>query len=629
MCGISGVFHHEGGLADPGALARMAAAMVHRGPDDEGFFTDGPLGLAFRRLAIIDVAGGHQPILSPDGKRVIVFNGEIYNHAELRREFEARGRVFRTRTDTEVILAAYEAHGPEGVEKLRGMFAYAIYDRDAHRLVLARDRLGVKPLYWSDHGGRLLFGSEIKCLLAHGGLGRDLDIEAVADYASLRYVPAPKTIFRDVRKLEPGHILVAERGRPIRVARYWDLRFEPEEDRSEAELVEELRGLLDEAVGIRLMSEVPLGAFLSGGVDSAAVVATMARVSTGRVSTHTIGFDEAGFDESAEARALAQVLGTDHHEERVRPDALGILDTLAWHFDEPLADASSVPTFHVCRMARRHVTVALSGDGGDEAFAGYVRRYRFERAEDRVRGLLPRALRRPLFSALASVYPASARLPRPLRARTTLRNLALDPPVAFFHSMALAGSGPGPAPWLAPALRESLRDYRPADLFGRLMAAAGTEDPVSRAQYVDIKSFLADDVLAKVDRMSMAVSLEAREPLLDHRLLEWAARVPSRLKLRGRTGKYILRRALEDRVPPGHLDLRKRGFELPVGAWFRGPLLPRLREVLADPGPAAGVFDGARVQTLLDDHLAGRRDSAHHLWMVLMFHLWARRHARA
>ncbi len=628
MCGISGVFHHQSGApADPAALRRMADAMAHRGPDDAGFHTDGALGLAFRRLSIIDLGGGHQPILSEDGRRAIIFNGEIYNYQEVKAELEAKGRRFLTKSDTEVILAAYEAWGPDGVEKLRGMFAYAIWDRDADRLVLARDRLGVKPLHYAEDGERILFASEIKSILAHGGVSKEVEPEAVADYFALRYVPAPKTIYRAVRKLPPGHLMVVERGQRPVIRQYWDVRFTPDDSRSEAAWIEELRSLLDESVRIRLMSEVPLGAFLSGGVDSSAVVATMAKFSTTPVSTHTIAFDEAAFDESAAAAELALHAGTSHHVETIRPDALEVLKRLAWHFDEPFADASAVPTYYVSKMARKHVTVALSGDGGDENFAGYARRYSFERAENRARAWLPRALRRTLFGALGAAYPKADWLPRVFRAKTTLTNLSLDPHEGFFNSMALSGHGRTVSPFLHPDFRKSLGAYRPSDLFRTLMEASGTRDPVSRAQYVDIKSFLVDDVLVKVDRASMAVSLEAREPLLDHRLMECAARMPSSLKLVGREGKVIFKKAISDRVPPDLLRRKKQGFELPISGWFRREIREFSEALLFRSHPVTDAFvDRAYVRSLYDAHLAGTRDATHHLYTALMFELWADAH---
>jgi asparagine synthase (glutamine-hydrolysing) len=629
MCGISGVFHYgDGQTAEGPSLRRMAAAIVHRGPDDEGFLEDGAVGFAFRRLSIIDLGGGHQPILSEDGERAIIFNGEIYNFPELRRDFEAQGRRFLTRSDTEVILAAYERHGESCAEKLRGMFAFAVWDRRHRRLLLGRDRLGVKPLYYYDDGRTLVFGSEIKAILAHENLRLAIDPEAVADYFSLRYVPAPRSIFRQIRKLPPGHVLAVEAGGTPRLRRYWALRFQPDETKTEAQWVEGLRHHLDEAVRIRLMSEVPLGAFLSGGIDSSAVVATMARWSDRPVSTHSIGFSEAAFDETPHARQLAQHCHTDHHEQTIRPDALAVIDKLAWHFDEPFADASAVPTYYVSKMAREKVTVALSGDGGDESFAGYARRYAFERREDRIRRLLPTPVRRILFGLPARIYPKADWLPRPLRAKTMLTNLALAPHEAFFNTMSLA-SGTGLSSLLSPGFRAQIDGYVPSELFRRLMADSGTGDPVSRAQYVDIHTFMVDDILAKVDRASMAVSLEAREPLLDHVLMEYAATIPSRFKLQGNDGKVIFKAAIADRVPASILARKKQGFEIPIGAWFKGPIRDFAGDVLFSQRTSAEDFlDASEVRRLWDRHQSGIGDHTHSLWTVMMFKLWAARFHR-
>jgi asparagine synthase (glutamine-hydrolysing) len=625
VCGISGIFNYvdlEG--VDPHALRQMAATLVHRGSDEGGFLEDGPCGLGVRRLAVIDPQTGHQPIRSEDGTRAAILNGAIYNYRDLRAQAIGAGRRFLTRSDTEAVLAAYERHGLTCPEQLRGMFAIAIWDRPARRLFLARDRVGVKPLYYLDDGRRVIFGSEIKAILAVDGVSREIDREAVADYFALRYVPGPKTIFAAIRKLPPGCWMTVEAGKTPVIRRYWDVRFEPEEDTREAVWIERLRERLDEAVRLRLVSDVPLGAFLSGGVDSSAVVATMAREVERGVTTCSIGFEEPGFDERAAARLMANAYGCEHHERIVDRDAASAIDALVWHYDEPFADASAIPTYYLSKLARERVTVALSGDGGDENFAGYVRRYATERTRARLRSAVPSSLRADVFGVAGRLYPEPDGLPRRLRAKRTLTNLAREPFEAYFDMMSLGGGRL--CRLLSEDFRDSLADYRPADLFRDLMNASGTTDPVSRAQYVDIKTFLPDDILVKVDRASMAVSLEAREPLLDHVLMETAARIPSRLKLSGRMGKVIFKKALEDRVPAEILSRRKRGFEVPLARWLRGPLKDMAHAALFETdGPADALLDRFAVRDLWHGHQAELRDSSHNLWAVLVFKLWAAR----
>jgi asparagine synthase (glutamine-hydrolysing) len=628
VCGISGIFNYrDAAPVDGAALRRMAATLVHRGPDDAGYLQDGPCGFGFQRLSIIDLLTGHQPIRSPDGARAVILNGEIYNYAELRAPLIGSGRQFHTRSDTEVVLAAYERHATDCPTLLRGMFAFAIWDRDRQRLFLARDRLGVKPLYYLDDGCRLVFGSEIKAILSAGGVSREIDAEAVADYFALRYVPGPKTIFKAVRKLPPGCWMLVESRRAPVIRRYWDVRFEAGEGTTEETWIERLRELIDDAVRTRMVSDVPLGAFLSGGIDSSTVVATMAGLSQSPVATFTIGFAETAFDETAAARIVAKRYATDHHELTVAPDALAVIDRLSWHFDEPFADSSAIPMFYLCKMAREHVTVSLSGDGGDENFAGYERRYGFARRVHRLRSLVPAALRPLVFGLPAGLYPRDQRLRRSLHGKTALTNLASPPHQAFFNALSL---GPDRlSPLLSRDVRRALNGYRPSDLFKSLMDASGTADPVSRAQYVDLKTFLADDIMVKVDRASMAVGLEAREPLLDHVLVETAARIPSRLKLADHGGKLILKKAVVNRVPQEILTRRKHGFEIPIAMWLRGPIRERAHAILFESqAPAAEMIDRAAVQELWDRHQSGREDHAPHLWAALMFKVWAARFAR-
>jgi asparagine synthase (glutamine-hydrolysing) len=625
VCGISGIFHYgDTRPVDGAALRLMAHSLAHRGPDDAGYLEDGLCGFGFRRLSVIDLLTGNQPIRSADGARAIILNGEIYNYIELRSELRDKGRHFLTKSDTEVVLAAYEHDGVECPTSLCGMFAFAVWDRDRQRLLLARDRLGVKPLYYLDDGRRLIFGSEIKAILAAGGVSRDVDPESVADYFALRYVPGPKTIFKAIRKLPPGCWMSVEAGRTPVIRRYWDVRFEVDDDTSEDTWIERLRELVDEAVRSRLAADVPLGAFLSGGVDSSTVVATMARLSQRPVSTHTVGFDEQAFDETAAARRVADRYATDHHESILHPEAVSAAETLVWHFDEPFGDSSAIPAYYLAKAARNHVTVALSGDGGDESFAGYAKRYAFVRRHDDVRTGVPASLRPLVFGLPARLYPPDNWLPRVLRAKIAFTNLAADPHQAFFNAMSLGTCALSPL--LSGDLRRMLRDYRPSGLFKDLMEASGTSDPVSRAQYVDLKTFLPDDVMTKVDRTSMAVGLEAREPLLDHRLVEAAARIPSRMKLSNGEGKRILKKAVADRVSGDILARPKQGFEAPVGRWLRGPLRDLAHATLFDPVvPGAELLDRASLVVVWERHQSGRTDSTHHLWPALMFRLWAKR----
>ncbi len=473
MCGLSGIFNYRTSAATDGTvLRRMASSLAHRGPDDSGFLEDGPCGFGFRRLSVIDLRTGHQPILSADGARAVMLNGEIYNYADLRSSFESAGRAFLTRSDTEVVLAAYERHGTACPAVLRGMFAFAIWDRDRRRLFLARDRLGVKPLYYMDDGQRVVFGSEIKAILAAGGVSRAIDSEAVADYFALRYVPGPKSIFASVRKLPPGCWMMVESGASPVVQRYWDVRFEPDHRVAESDWVERLREAIDSAVRSRMVADVPVGAFLSGGIDSATVVATMSRGSTTPVSTFTVGFGDAATDETGAARLTAQRYATDHHETIVGADAVTVVESLAHHFDEPFADSSAIPMYCVSRAARAHVTVALSGDGGDESFAGYARRYALERRRSRLRSVIPPGLRSRVFGSAARAYAGARWLPSALRGKATLSDLALAPHAAFFSTMSLGTSRLSPL--LSPDLRGVLKDYSPDELFRDLMAAAGT-----------------------------------------------------------------------------------------------------------------------------------------------------------
>jgi asparagine synthase (glutamine-hydrolysing) len=621
MCGICGIFEFHRREPIPEALLRrMTQSIVHRGPDDEGIYAGPGIGFGFRRLSIIDVAGGHQPIPNEDESIWVMLNGEIYNYPELYRELCSRGHRFRTRSDTETIVHLYEEYGEDCFRRMRGMFAIALWDSRQRKLLLARDRVGKKPLFYAADRERLLFGSELKAILAADNLPREIDIYALSDYFSLGYIPAPKTIYRAAHKLRPGHYLVAS-AEALREVQYWDLSFAEIENRSEAEWCELLRHELCEATRVRLMSEVPLGAFLSGGVDSSSVVAMMSQALKRPATTCSIGFEEKEYDEITYAREVAQLFGTEHHEHIVRPNALDVLDKLVWHYDEPFADSSAVPTYYVSWVARQHVTVALGGDGGDESFAGY-RRYYFDAFENRLRSHVPLQLRRRIFGPLGQWYPPLARAPRPLRAKATFQSLARSPLEGYFNSISIFRPAEKPN-LFAPEFRRALGGYDSLDVLREHYDRAGTDDLLSRIQYVDIKTYLTDDILTKVDRASMAVSLEVRAPLLDHQLMEKVARIPSTLKLRGRVGKYIFKKAMEPVLPAGILYRSKQGFAVPLDRWFR----KELRE-LAEQALFAcddGILDRAFLRKIWEQHQKRVYDRSAHLWSVLMYRRWRER----
>jgi asparagine synthase (glutamine-hydrolysing) len=619
MCGITGIYNFK--TLEPiskGTLKAMTDTLVHRGPDDEGFYTSGALGLGHRRLAIIDLDGGHQPIANEDQSIWVVFNGEIYNFGDLHDELVKKGHMFNTRSDTEVIVHLYEQEGEQCFQRLRGMFAIAIWDSRSRTLLLARDRVGKKPLFYFHDGSRIIFGSEIKAILKDPGVTHEIDPEAVSDYFSFLYVPAPKSIFKNIRKVLPGHYVVVS-GHGLREASYWDLSFAETDDLTEEKWCEKILETLQEAVRLRLLSEVPLGAFLSGGVDSSSVVALMHSAIGGPVITSSIGFEEKDFNEIPYARSVASQFGTDHHEQIVRPDAVAVVDKLAWHYDEPFADSSAVPTYYVSKVARDHVTVALSGDGGDENFAGY-RRYYFDQRENLIRSWLPPAVRQPVFGALASLYPKADWAPQVFRGKATFQNLARCPVEAYFRSVA-ACQPELKSDLLHGDIKRQLRSYHSLDVLRDYYDKADTDDLLSRIQYVDIKTYLTDDILAKVDRASMAVSLEVRAPILDHKFMELAARIPSSFKLRGIKGKYIFKKALERRLPESILYRKKMGFAVPLAQWFRGELKEMAHETLF--GNYCGdLLDSSAVKKVWGEHQKGFRDRSTELWTLFMFRLW-------
>ena len=630
MCGITGVFDTRG--LRPVAysvLQRMNNSQLHRGPDEGSLHIEPGLGFGHRRLSIIDIATGQQPLFNEDQSVVVVFNGEIYNYRQLIPELQALGHVFRTRSDTEVIVHAWEAWGEACVERFRGMFAFALWDRNRQTLFLGRDRLGVKPLYYAllDEG-TLLFGSELKSLMAYrgpaGAMRRDIDPLAVEEYFALGYVPEPRSIFRQARKLPPGHTLTVHRGQPLpQPAEYWNVYFTGSNPIGFEDACQELVQRLKESVEMRLMSEVPLGAFLSGGVDSSAVVATMAGLSSDPVITCSIAFDDPRFNEAEFARTVAERYATQHHVETVRSDDFDLVDTLARLYDEPYADSSAMPTYRVCQLARKHVTVALSGDGGDESFGGY-RRYRLHLMEERMRSTLPLALRRPVFGLLGRLYPKADWAPRVFRAKTTFEGMSRTAVEGYFHSMSILRQ-PERRRLYSTAFQRELAGYTAQEVFERHAERAGTDDPLGLVQYLDLKTYLVGDINTKVDRASMAHSLEVREPLMDHTLVEWLATLPSSMKLRGGVGKRLLKQAMEPMLPHDVLYRPKMGFSVPLASWFRGPLKGRLRDaVLGERLASTGWFDRSTLQGMVEAHLKGTRDHSAPLWSLLMFEAFLR-----
>jgi len=540
-------------------------------------------------------------------------------------ELQALGHTFRTRSDTEVIVHAWEAWGEDCVTRFRGMFAFALWDRNQETLFLARDRLGVKPLYYALlDDGMLIFGSELKSLLVHPRLKRDIDPQAVEDYFAYGYVPEPRTIFRGALKLPPASTFSLRRAEKLREPReYWDIPFVPGPAVTEQEAMEELVVRLRESVKIRLMSEVPLGAFLSGGVDSSGVVAMMAGLSTDPVNTCSISFGDAAFNESAYAQTVAQRYRTQHRVEQVNPDDFGLMDKLATLYDEPYADSSSMPTYRVCELARKTVTVALSGDGGDESFGGY-RRYRWHLNEERVRSLLPLQLRRPVFGLLGKVYPKADWAPQIFRAKSTLEALARNSVEAYFHSVSILHDGMRRQLFSARFRRE-IQGYAAVEVLKRHAARAPSDHPLSLVQYLDLKTYLVGDINTKVDRASMAHSLEVREPLMDHPLVEWLSSLPPDFKLRNGEGKYLLKKALEPYLPNEILYRRKMGFAVPLAQWFRGPLRQRVKDAVLGPVLAdTGWFNAPHLRGMVEDHQAGRRDHSAPLWTLLMFESFLR-----
>ncbi|MCE2572191.1 XrtA/PEP-CTERM system amidotransferase [Motilimonas eburnea] len=624
MCGIAGIVLAQGNEVNAQLIRDMNQALFHRGPDEGGVYLGEGVGLGHRRLSIIDVASGQQPMLSDDQRACIVFNGEIYNHQALRQELIELGHHFNTVCDTEVILQGWLAWGPQVVNRLRGMFAFAIWDQSQQQLFLARDRLGIKPLYYAMlASGELIFGSELKALQVHPKLPTELNPQAISDYFSLGYIPEPKTIFEQVYKLRPGHTLLLKQGMTSLPSSecYWDVSFAPpasaETDASKS-IAQQLTERLREAVDIRLVAEVPLGAFLSGGVDSSAVVAMMAQLQAEPVNTCAIGFDVADFNETEFAAMVAQRYQTAHRVATVASDDFALIDKLAYFYDEPFADSSAMPTYRVCELAKQQVTVALSGDGGDELFAGY-RRYQWHLREERIRSLVPEAARKPVFSLLAKAYPKADWAPKFLRAKTTFQAIARDTVEGYFHNFSIFSEAQK-SELFSEQLKAQLGDYRSISVFNEHYANFDGVDSLSLVQYLDLKTYLPGDILTKVDRVSMAHALEVRVPILDHKLVEWSATLPPATKLAKGVSKAILKQALEPHLPEDVLYRRKMGFAVPLCRWFRGPLKDKLHTALSSGCLAQSqLFNLDYIHRLLEQHSSGRRDHSAALWALLMF----------
>jgi asparagine synthase (glutamine-hydrolysing) len=623
MCGICGKLCFDPAeTVRPELLRAMCDVMVHRGPDDEGYYQAGPVGLGMRRLSIIDVSGGHQPITNEDGSVVVVCNGEIYNFPELRKRLENNGHYLKTKTDVETIVHLYEDLGENCVKHLAGMFAFALWDARKRKLLIARDRVGKKPLFYSKTDDGLVFGSTIKSLLLDLGVSREIDLASIHHYLTYQYIPEPATIFSMVHKLPPAHFLVCQGGK-IRIERYWDLSFAEKWKGSEADAAARVAAAVEEATRVRLVSDVPVGAFLSGGIDSTIVVGFMSRLTSQAIRTFSIGFEEEGYNELKYARLAAKHFGTEHHEFVVKPDAVGIMPELVWHFDEPMADSSGIPTYYVSKLTREHVTVALNGDGGDEGFAGYERYLAFQLARHGER--IPAFIRKGFIAPFAAQIPESSS-PRSFSRRLKRFAQALDEtgPDLYARWMTIFPNDMKASIYTADMMKTvgslDSRDYL-RDAFAR----SDARDDLDRLLYADTVTYLPGDLLVKMDRTSMAHSLEARSPFLDHKVLELAAGLPPRMKLRGSVSKYILKKAVAGMLPKDILNRGKQGFGVPLGAWLRGELKGLAYEILLDTRAVSrGYFNKSAVRGLLDEHQIGRIDHSHRIWALLMLELWHR-----
>ncbi len=621
MCGIVGIFDiREKREINRDLLSRMNETQFHRGPDEGGLHVEAGLGFGHRRLSIIDLSSGQQPMISRDKNAILTFNGEIYNFLELRKELENLGYVFDTHCDTEVILYGWQAWGEACVERLRGMFAFAIWDREKQTLFLARDRLGVKPLYYAElPNGQFIFGSELKSLKEHPDLPKELEPTAIEEYFGFGYVPDPKTIYKNVYKLESGYCLTIKRGdKNYQSRQYWDVDFTTRPIKSEKETADELIERLHEAVKIRMVADVPLGAFLSGGVDSSAIVAMMADLSPTPVNTCSISFGNPKFNESEFAAKVADRYHTSHRVEQVDADDFSLIDKLAGLYDEPYADSSALPTYRVCELAKKQVTVVLSGDGGDENLAGY-RRHRFHLYEEQARSFLPASIRKPVFGLLGRIYPKADFAPKFLRAKSTFESISRDSIEGYFHSVSML-SNELRDNLFSEQFKRDLQGYEAVNVFRRYANKAPTDNSLSMVQYLDLKTYLAGDILTKVDRASMAHALEVRVPLLDHKLVEWIAGLPPEMKLKGTEGKYIFKKSLENYLPNDILYRPKMGFSIPLNSWFRNELKSKVREtLLGETMLQSGLFNQDFLRKMVNQNESGLRDYSTAIWALLMF----------
>ena len=637
MSGITGLVNFSGEQIGITVVKAMTDTLLHRGPDDAVFFVNrslfdsgpewrhisgtGNVGLGCRCLNISGLASCSQHMSNAEGTIWITFDGKIYNCDDLRKKLVESGYVFKTNCDTEVIICAYETWGDDCVNHLRGAFAFAIWDERKKKLFLGRDRLGEKPLYYYWDGKRLVFGSELKAILACTDIPREIDNQAICDYFCLLYIPAPRSIYQNIFKLPAGYVLLCDTHNGLRLRQYWDIKFQPEEGISEKIWCERLIEKFTEAVKIRMDGDVPIGAFLSGGVDSSAVVALMSRLSDSPVKTSSIGFEEQKFNELPYARMMAQKYKTDHRESVIRTDAVSVLEKLVWYYDEPFGDSSSIPTYYASQLIRERTAVALSGDGGDEILAGYRRHY-FDFLENRLRGIMPAFFRHTMITLLANIYPKADWLPRIFRAKTLLTNLSLEPIEGYFNSVSYFGKQKNLV--LSSDLRNSLKGYSSLETFEQYGNNSNTNDPLARIQYIDIKTSLVDDGLTKVDRASMANSLEVRSPLLDHEFVELSAQMPSRIKLCGKEGKYIFKKSLKSLVPDEILYRQKMGFSMPVKDWLRNDL-KLVFEKLSSQHLFTNYLDGSMVNKLWLKHLSGVSDFSAELWAILFFACWLER----
>lgn len=622
MCGIAGMWNYKSGRpVDRDQLTAITRALAHRGPDGEGYYWGPGAGLGHRRLSIIDLEGGHQPMSNEDGSIWIIFNGEIYNYPELREQLLARGHVFKTHSDTEAIVHLYEDHAEGCFEKLRGMFALAIWDTRQKKLVLARDRLGIKPMFYGLGEEGIVFGSELKCIRLSGQVDLEIEPTAIADLFTFFYIPGPKTVYRDVYQLEPGHSLTVTAS-GVSKRKYWDLQEGELHLASEKQYEDRLYEILHDSVRCHLLSDVPLGAFLSGGVDSSAVVALMSTLVPDPVMTCSIGFDVAEYDELPRARTVAQLFHTDHHERVVTPDPAKVLEELVNHYDEPFPDHSAIPTYYVSKLARERVKVVLSGDGGDENFAGYSR-YRRHMVLEKIRNAVPAPIRVPLLSPFRISKGNRQNGTLPSRLHRVAHQVAVGPREGYIHALTIADSALRQRIF-SPDLQQELRGYDPLDVFREIYDRAPSRDAIARMSYLDLKTYLVDDILTKVDRASMANSLEVRVPLLDHKVVEFGFSLPAKYKLRDGQGKYLLRQAMKRHLPAAHLGLQKKGFRIPMVPWVRGELRAWTQNAIFANNDAMSFLDRAGVQQVWDSFQNGGEHLADVLSIVLSFSLSTR-----